>query len=79
MSQTNLSDFGVFNKESEMETPLIFSDEHIEDLYKSSHHYKVLQDYKRLIDEKLEEERLEKENWAKQSPVKTKYIRIGGR
>lgn len=75
---SSLDDFGVFNKESEMETPFPLSNEHIEDLYKSSYHYKVLQDYKRLVAEKLEEEKLEKENWAKQSPGKTKYIRIGG-
>lgn len=76
--QSHLSDFGVFNKDSEMETPLVLSDEHIEDLYKHSHEYEVLQNYKRLVDEKLEEERLEKEHWAKQTQ-NTQYIRIGGR
>ena len=69
-----LDQFGVFNKDSEMEVPMIISDAHADYLYEQSYDRQIEKNYQRLVDEKLAEERLEKERHEKYCD--RNYIRI---
>lgn len=64
----NLDDFGVFNRNNEMETPLILNDAHAMYVYE---HFSICGILERQIEDKLAEERqLEEEKLLN-------YIRIG--
>ena len=65
----NLDDFGVFTTKSEMEKPLILSDEHALYLYERD---SLTAQYERQINDKLAEEKASKEHYQKN------YIRVGG-
>ena len=76
----NLDNFGVFNKNSEMEKPMILSDAHALYLWEQSHDRMVEKNYDYLIQEYLAEEqmRIEEENEKHARYVKNNYIRVGG-
>ena len=69
-----LDQWGVFNKDSEMEIPLIISDAHADYLYEQSHERQIEKTYQFWIDEKLAEEREEKERH--EDYCEKNYIRI---
>lgn len=72
----NLDDFGVFNEQSKMKTPLIISDAHADYLYETFCPSRLLD---KQIERKLNEEKAEKAELEKQHKMycERNYIRVG--